>query len=237
MLSRQCLIWCSVRDDPEDLLFESSEKKPKKHPWGERRGEVLCGCRIQCNRGCQIAVVYAILKHITPVAIWKSKMPGHKSKYSTFASMQGVLKVKRPDLTLVTTAAAYNGMLATLDFPKLSLIKIEMKNAEGKIVSGTIQKFVRGQHLNRTSAETSKELNRRKELGKSVRDLEAKSLQDLGALLGNVRKEGVSLVDLTREIEIGAADGYPFQTGGICRCSGEVCKQATKECVFTWRVE
>ena len=124
-----------------------------------------------------------------------------------------------------------------MDFPRLSLIKIEMKNAEGKIVSGTIQKFVRGQHLNRTSAETSKELNRRKELGKSVRDLEAKSLQDLGALLGNVRKEGVSLVDLTREIEIGAADGYPFQTGGICRCSGEVCKQATKECVFTWRVE
>ena len=68
-----------------------------------------------------------------------------------------------------------------MDFPRLSLIKIEMKNAEGKIVSGTIQKFVRGQHLNRTSVETSKELNRRKELGKSVRDLEAKSLQDLGA--------------------------------------------------------
>ena len=67
-----------------------------------------------------------------------------------------------------------------------------------------------------------------------MRDLEAKSLQDLGALLG---KEGVSLVDLTREIEIGAADRYLFQTGGICRCSGDVCKKATKECVFTWRVE
>ena len=40
--------------------------------------------------------------------------------------------------------------------------------------------------------------------------MEAKSLEDLGALLG---KEGVSFVDLTREIECGNADGYLYQTG------------------------
>ena len=128
--------------------------------------------------------------------------------YTTFAKMQRTLKDKRPELDVVTTEEEYNEMLKSAVFP--SKFTIEMANADGKVVSGLLADFAAGRILNLTEAEQAALMLRRRETGKQCRDFEIKSMQDLGEILG---KEGVNLVDLTQQIEGGAADGYLFETG------------------------
>jgi hypothetical protein len=85
-----------------------------------------------------------------------------------------------------------------------------MSNEDGKIAIATVNHFAQKSTTIPTAEQKLQVLQKRKEVGKGTKIKEANSIKDLTVMLA---KEGVTLVDLTREVEGGKADGYMMPSG------------------------
>jgi hypothetical protein len=102
--------------------------------------------------------------------------------YANYNSLKAELDAKCPLLELVTSEAEFQVLLQTRGNKGPSMIKIQLRNTDGKVVAVTAASFVLRQNQNLTKHEKEAAWNRLSDKNKGVFVSEAVSVEVLSQL-------------------------------------------------------